>query len=90
MDKELRLAAVEALGRLGRSDDYRDRAAAGQGLAGLAEEPEAFGLLLDLMLDSGDTYVTRVTAQALLRRMDRSGLAAVASALADGYPRHGD
>ncbi|MEU3496708.1 hypothetical protein ABZ747_24865 [Kitasatospora cineracea] len=90
MDRELRHAAVVALGELGRSHDYRDRADAGHGLAGFAEMQEARGPLLELVLDPGDTFVTRVTAEALLRRKDRAGLAMVASALAVADPNHED
>ncbi|MFF2117123.1 hypothetical protein ACFVXH_07305 [Kitasatospora sp. NPDC058184] len=82
MDHDLRRAAVAALGELGRSRDYRDRADAGHGLAGFADVQEALGPLLGLVLDPGDTFVTRVTAEALLRRKDRAGLSIVASALA--------
>ncbi|MEU8925871.1 hypothetical protein AB0D10_33890 [Kitasatospora sp. NPDC048545] len=90
MDNELRQAAVAALGALGRSHDYRDRADAGQGLAGFAELPEAVGPLLELVLDRGDTFVTRQTVRALLRRKDQAGLAVVASALAVADENHAD
>ncbi|MFG3226191.1 hypothetical protein ACGF07_15585 [Kitasatospora sp. NPDC048194] len=90
MDREVRQAVVVALGELGRSHDYRDRADAGHGLAGFAEMQEAHGPLLELVLDPGDTFVTRVTAEALLRRKDRVGLATVASALAVADPNHRD
>ncbi|WP_369184969.1 hypothetical protein [Streptomyces sp. Y1] len=90
MDRELRYAAVVALGELGRSHDYRDRADAAHGLAGFAEMHEAFGPLRTLVLDPDDTFVTRVTAESLLRRQDRVGLAIVASALAEADPNHGD
>ncbi|MFG2824665.1 hypothetical protein ACGFX4_35190 [Kitasatospora sp. NPDC048365] len=90
MDRELRHAAVVALGELGRSHDYRDRADAGHGLAGFAEMQEAFGPLLKLVLDPGDTFVARVTVEALLRRKGRVGLTIVASALAVADPNHGD
>ncbi|MEU0810943.1 hypothetical protein [Streptomyces sp. NPDC005970] len=79
-----------ALGELGRSHDYRDRADAGHGLAGFAEMQEALGPLLELVLDPGDTFVTRVTAEAVLRRKDRIGLAVVASALAVADSNHSD
>ncbi|MET7526450.1 hypothetical protein ACFYSJ_37330 [Streptomyces sp. NPDC005248] len=87
---ELRRAAVAALSELGRSDDWRDRADAGHGLAGFAEMPEATGPLLELVLDPDDTFVTRHTAQGLLRRNDRAGLSIVASALAVAEPNHSD
>ncbi|MEU3563687.1 hypothetical protein [Kitasatospora sp. NPDC006786] len=85
-----RHAAVMALGALGRSHDYRDRADAGHGLAGFAEMREALGPLIELVLDPGDTFVTRVTAEALFRRKDRVGLAIVASALAAADSNHSD
>ncbi|MER5280327.1 hypothetical protein ABT025_31955 [Streptomyces sp. NPDC002809] len=90
MDSDLRRAAVAALGELGRSEDWRDRADAGHGLAGFAEMQEAVEPLLGLVLDSGDTFVTRRTAQGLLRRKDRAGLAIVASALAVANDNHAD
>ncbi|MGW0931227.1 hypothetical protein [Streptomyces sp. NPDC002644] len=67
MDRDLRRAVVVTLGELGRSDDWRDRADAGHGLAGLAEMQEAVEPLLQLVLDPGDTFVTRRTAEGLLR-----------------------
>ncbi|MGW0607194.1 hypothetical protein [Streptomyces sp. NPDC002640] len=82
MDRDLRRAVVVTLGELGRSDDWRDRADAGHGLAGFAEMQEAVEPLLQLVLDPRDTFVTRRTAEGLLRRKDRAGLAIVASALA--------
>lgn len=74
VDSALRRAAVVALGELGRSGDFRDRANAGCGLAAFAEMEEAVGPLLELVLDHENTFVTRVTVQALLRRIDRAGL----------------
>ncbi|MFI5530379.1 hypothetical protein ACIA8O_17745 [Kitasatospora sp. NPDC051853] len=90
MDGDLRRAAVVALVGLGRSPDSRDRAAAGQALAAFAELPRAGAVLLDLVLDAEDTFVTRTTTEALLRRHDRAGLAVVASALAVADDGHGD
>ncbi|GAA1268321.1 hypothetical protein [Saccharothrix xinjiangensis] len=90
MSNEARHAVVEALVELARSPDHRDRADAGRGLAGFAEMPEAREPLLRLVLDGGDTFVTRVTAEALLRRQDPSGLAVVASALAAVGPDRPD
>lgn len=90
MDRDRRHAAVVVLRELGRSPDYRDRADAGHGLAGFAEMQEALGPLLELVLDAGDTFVTRVTAEAVLRRKDRIGLAVVASALAVADSNHSD
>lgn len=90
MDRDRRHAVVVVLRELGQSHDYRDRADAGHGLAGFAEMHEALGPLLELVLDAGDTFVTRVTAEALLRRKDRIGLAVVASALAVADSNHSD
>ncbi|MFJ6383970.1 hypothetical protein ACIQI7_28700 [Kitasatospora sp. NPDC092039] len=90
MDSGLRHATVVALGELGRSHDHRDRADAGHGLAGFAEMREAVGPLLELVLDPGDTFVTRRTVEALLRRKDGAGLTPVASALAVAGPHHTD
>ncbi|MFI6228547.1 hypothetical protein ACIBCR_14700 [Micromonospora echinospora] len=90
MDDGARRAAVAALRDLARSRDYRDRADAGCALASFAELPEAAEALRELVLDAGDTFVTRTTAEALLRRMDTLGLAVVGSALAVADPGHGD
>ncbi|BCK66269.1 hypothetical protein Srufu_002220 [Streptomyces libani subsp. rufus] len=90
MDTDLRHAVVVALGDLGRSHDYRDRADAGHGLAAFAEMQEALVPLRELVLDPGDTFVTRRTAEALLRRKDRVGLTIVASALAVANSNHSD
>ncbi|MFD9369202.1 hypothetical protein ACFWA6_16090 [Streptomyces sp. NPDC060020] len=90
VDSALRYASVMVLIELARSRDYRDRADAGRALAGLAERPEAVGPLQELVLDTGDTFVTRVTAQALLRRNDVVGLSIVASALSAADANHCD
>lgn len=90
MSNEARRAAVAALTRLAGSPDYHDRADAGRSLASFAEMPGTREPLLDLVLDAGDTFVTRVTAEALLRRHDTAGLAVVASALATADPSHAD
>ncbi|WP_040690762.1 hypothetical protein [Nocardia vinacea] len=90
MSNEVRGAVVATLIRLAESPDYRDRADAGRCLANFAEMPETRGPLLGLMLHAGDTLVTRATAEALLRRQDAVGFAAVASGLAAADPNHGD
>lgn len=90
MDDDLRTASVTALSTLGRSRDYRDRADAGSGLAAFAEIQSAVGPLLELVLDPDDTFVTRTTAQALLSRKDRAGVAIVAFALAFADANHAD
>lgn len=90
MDSDLRRASVVTLGKLGRSDDWRDRADAGHSLAQFAEMPEAVDPLLGLVLDPGDTFVTQRTTEGLLRRRDRVGLTIVASALAVANDNHAD
>jgi len=90
MSDEARRAVVATLIGLAGSPNYRDRADAGRSLASFAEIPEAGRALLDLVLDAGDTFVTRVTAEALLRRQDTVGLAVVCSALAAADPNHAD
>lgn len=90
MNADLRQAAVVTLGELRRSNDYRDRADAGHSLAAFAEMQEALVPLRELVLDPGDTIVTRRTAEALLRRKDRVGLTIVASALAVANSNHSD
>jgi hypothetical protein len=83
---DLRQAAVTALAALATSPDHRDRADAGRALAGFAELPGVPELLLHLVLDADDTFVTLHTAAALLRRHDRIGLAVVARGLARAEP----
>lgn len=82
MTDEARPAVVAALIRLAGSPDYRDRADAGRCLASFAEIPQARVPLVELVLDAADTFVTRATAEALLRRQDCAGFAVVATALA--------
>jgi hypothetical protein len=73
MSDEAQPAAVAALIGLAGSADARDGADAGRSLASSAEMPEAGRTLLGLVLDAGDTSVTRMTAEALLRRQDTAG-----------------
>ena len=80
MSDEARRAVVAALRGLAGSGDFRDRADAGRALASFAADPEARVTLVDLVLDARDTFVTRVTAEALFRRHDVAGLSVVASA----------
>jgi len=90
VESDARRAAVLALVRLGRSDDFKDRADAGHSLAGFAEVGDAVVPLSELLLDPGDTLVTRRTAEGLLRRNDAAGLKLVASALAAADDNHAD
>ena len=50
--------AATALIRLAQSDAYGDRADAGQALARFADITETHAVLLGLVLDSKDTFVT--------------------------------
>jgi hypothetical protein len=79
-----RLRVVAALIELAGGDDYRDRADAGRALATFADEAESRAALLGLVLDGRDTFVTRVTVEALLRRHDAAGLGVIAEALTSG------
>ncbi|MEU0875216.1 hypothetical protein [Nocardia brasiliensis] len=79
---DARITAVAALATLARSIDVRDRADAGHALAAFAEMAEAQAVLAVLLLDDENTFVTLTTAEALLRRKDTHGLAAVAAAFA--------
>lgn len=90
MSNEARRAAVAALIRLTGGTDHHDRADAGRGLATFAEMPEAKEPLVGLVLDADDTFITRATAEALLRRQDSVGLAVVATALTQADPNHAD
>lgn len=83
-----RLSSVAALVELAGSDGYGDRADAGRALANFAQTPASREPLLRLLLDANDTYVTRATAEALLRRRDAAGFAIVAEALASADPQH--
>ncbi|MEV6561451.1 hypothetical protein AB0M22_37425 [Nocardia sp. NPDC051756] len=83
MSTDARNAAVAALAELARSTDVRDRADAGHGLAAFAEIPDARAVLMPLVLDAEDTFVTVVTAEALLRRKDVVGLSIVAAAFSE-------
>ncbi len=89
MDERRRHLAAGALISLATSDDYRDRADAGRALASFAEGSEARASLVRLVLDPDDTFVTRETAEALLRRQDAAGFAIVAEALASADFQHG-
>ncbi|MFI9401196.1 hypothetical protein [Nocardia sp. NPDC052316] len=82
MSEQARAAVVAALIELARSADVRDRADAGHGLAAFAERVDAREVLASLVLDADDTFVTVVTAEALLRRKDVAGLGIVAASFA--------
>ncbi|HEX5115468.1 MAG TPA: hypothetical protein VFW65_09770 [Pseudonocardiaceae bacterium] len=82
MDVAARQVVVTALAELARSPDHRDRADAGRGLAAFADLPVARDVLLDLVLDAGDTFVPPATTEALLRHGDAAGLAIVCAGVA--------
>jgi hypothetical protein len=79
--QDRRASAVTALIELAASGDYQDRADAGRALANFAEAPGSRETLVQLVLDTNDTFVTLTTAEALLRRQDRAGLRIVVQAL---------
>jgi hypothetical protein len=87
---EARHAVVGPLVGLASSADYRDRADAGRALAVFADVEWARASLLALLLDPHDTFVTRVTTEALLRRRDAIGYALVAQALPSTDDDHSD
>ncbi|SFR10580.1 hypothetical protein SAMN04488564_103428 [Lentzea waywayandensis] len=86
MDDDARQAAVTALVRLAGSPHYQDRADAGRSLASFADVPLARQTLLELVLDTADTFVIQETTEALLRRGSAEGLAivCVGAATAEG------
>jgi hypothetical protein len=75
-------AVVVGLTTMARSADYQDRADAGRALAVFADLQQAREPLVALMLDPHDTFVTRATAVALLRRQDKAGYALISRTLA--------
>lgn len=89
MDSKRR-AVIDPLIELASSPDHRDRADAGRGLAVFADTQQARDFLVALVLDTHDTFVTRVTAQAVLRRQDKIGYAIVSRALAVADNNHSD
>ncbi|MGA4726995.1 hypothetical protein ACPB67_06265 [Micromonospora taraxaci] len=88
MNDGVRRAVVAALLQLADSRDYQDRADAGQAMASFVDVTETREPLQRLLLDAADTFVSHVTAEALLRRMDAVGLEAVARALATADDSH--
>lgn len=86
MDDDARQAAVTALVRLADSPHFQDRADAGRSLASFVDVPLARQVLLELVLDTGDTFVIEETTEALLRRGSAEGLAivCVGAATAEG------
>jgi hypothetical protein len=73
---------------LAASGDYQDRADGGRALANFAEATGSRETLVRLVLDASDTFVTLMTAEALLRRQDRAGLKIVAEALFSADLQH--
>jgi hypothetical protein len=74
--------AVAALIQLADSPDYHDRAAAGRCLVNFVDDHATRAVLLSLVLDAENTFVTVETAEALLRRNDAASLAIVSAASA--------
>jgi hypothetical protein len=72
------------------SASWSVRADAGRRLAGTAQDAEVAAVLLRLLLDGQDTWVTQETAEALLERGDETGLRLVLAALATADDDTGD
>lgn len=81
----LRAALAEA-----SSPSWSRRARAGRDLASFAEVPEAAEALARLLLDAGDTAVTRQTAEALARVGTVAAVRLVAQAVAEADDNHAD
>ncbi|MFJ5986712.1 hypothetical protein [Lentzea sp. NPDC092896] len=81
VDDAARQAVVTALVRLAASPHCDDRADAGRGLASFADVPAARPVLLELVLDPADTFVTQETAEALFRRGDAAAFAIMSAAV---------
>ncbi|MFI5893772.1 hypothetical protein ACIA5D_27090 [Actinoplanes sp. NPDC051513] len=88
MIQDRRSPVVTALIQLADSGDYQDRADAGRSLANFAEATESREMLVRLILDVNDTFVTRTTTEALLRRQDAAGFTIVAEALLSADFQH--
>ncbi|MFC5288171.1 hypothetical protein ACFPM7_14015 [Actinokineospora guangxiensis] len=81
---------VPPLLALAASASYSDRADAGGALAVFADLPATHRALAALLLDQHDTYVTLVTAEALLHRHDSHGYALLASAFQNANDNQSD
>ncbi|MFJ6016347.1 hypothetical protein [Streptomyces sp. NPDC092952] len=81
---------VEAALAGASSPSWPRRARAGQVLASHPEVPEAAEALAGLLLDAGDTAVTRRTAEALARVGTVAVMRLVARALAEADDSHAD
>jgi hypothetical protein len=62
------------LRRQASSPDFADRAAAGAQLVAYADVPALVDLLLRLLLDEEDTFVTKEVSEALLARGDLTAM----------------
>jgi hypothetical protein len=90
MDVEFRAAVTSSLIRLASSSDYRDRADAGLGLSRFLDQSAAVDVIVSLVLDRGDTWVTLQVARALLGREDSAGLSTLAMATSSADENHMD
>lgn len=68
----------------------RRTATAARAFGGDCSQSPDVGPLRELVLDPNYTFVTRATAEAVLRRKDKAGLAIIASALAVADSHHSD
>ncbi|MGA5098543.1 hypothetical protein ACPCAC_14455 [Streptomyces lavendulocolor] len=83
-------SAVRSALRDACSASWSVRADAGRRLAGMAQDAEVAAVLLRLLLDGQDTWVTQETAEALLERGDETGLRLVLAALTTADDDTGD
>jgi hypothetical protein len=73
-----------------RSSDFRERALAGERLALRAEDSDAADLLLGLLLDGQDTFVTMKPSEALIARGDVAALRVFARGFFRADPNSAD
>ena len=90
MSSEVGNDVVESLARLAASPAYIERAGAGCALAAFADTAAAEAVLLRLVVDEGDTFVSRRTAAALASRRDLVGFSILARAMLRASPNQLD
>ncbi|MFF4330661.1 hypothetical protein ACFYZT_29645 [Streptomyces sp. NPDC001591] len=79
------LSGLEAALAEASSPSSMQRARAGRDLAFFADVPEAAEALVRLLLDVGDTAVTRQTAEALAQVATVAAVRLIALAIAEGH-----
>ncbi|MET8298510.1 hypothetical protein ABZW02_31355 [Streptomyces sp. NPDC005180] len=84
------MSGLEAALAEASSPSSTQRARAGRGLAFFADLPEAAEALVRLLLDVGDTAVTRQTAEALAQVATVAAVRLIALAIAEADDNHAD